>query len=86
MATILFPTTKNDSYTDDEVRSMVGNEVIIYNYSSLTFICQNELFRSDEGGRLEQNMVVHAKCTLVPDDNGSEQIFWIFTNATIKTK
>lgn len=83
---IWFPTTENPSYTYDEVRAMVGNEVVIYNYSDITFNCINELYISPTGGRLEPNMVVHAKCTLVPNDNGEEQIRWIFTNATIKTE
>lgn len=83
---IMFPTTENQSYSYDEVRAMVGNEVIIYNYSKLTFNCVNQLFISEASGRLQPNMVVHAKCTLVPNDNGEEQIRWIFTNATIKTE
>lgn len=83
---IMFPTTENQSYSYDEVRAMVGNEVIIYNYSNLTFNCVNQLFISEASGRLQPNMVVHAKCTLVPNDNGEEQIRWIFTNATIKTE
>ena len=83
---IMFPTTENQSYSYDEVRAMVGNEVIIYNYSNLTFNCVNQLFISEASGRLQPNMVVHAKCTLVPNDNGVEQIRWIFTNATIKTE
>lgn len=82
---IWFPTTENPSYTYDEVRAMVGNEVVIYNYSDITFNCVNDLNISPSDGRLEPNMVVHAKCTLVPNDNGDEQIRWIFTNATIKT-
>ena len=86
VGSIWFPTTENPSYTYDEVRAMVGNEVVIYNYSNITFNCINELYISPTGGRLGPNMVVHAKCTLVPNDNGEEQIRWIFTNATIKTE
>lgn len=88
VAQIWFPTTENPSYTYDEVRAMVGNEVVIYNYSDITFYCINDRHytSTDESKRLGPNMVVHAKCTLVPNDNGEERIRWIFTNATIKAE
>lgn len=88
VAQIWFPTTENPSYTYDEVRAMVGNEVVIYNYSDIRFFCinDNHYTSTDERGRLGPNMVVHAKCTLVPNDNGEERIRWIFTNATIKAE
>jgi hypothetical protein len=88
--------TSNSEFTPNDVRSMVGNTITIYNDSvSIFHVCGYSLGKDLQGnpsmvlscftkGLITPNHFCHMECKLSVDDNGYEYIYWDLTNGLFR--